>query len=241
MSRRSSEEESQRLGLPPAEGSIYERAVTHRSFAFEQSEPVLHNERLEFLGDAVLGALVAEFIFDRYADFSPGQMTRLRAAVVERPTLARLARRLGIGASIRLGKGEEASGGRDKPSLLADALEALIAALYLDKGLDETRSFVADHFEDLIAQKIEEGGGYDAKSSLQEFVMRRDGALPHYQIVTSGPEHHRSFKARVFVRDRLTGSGIGRTKKEAEQEAAREALAKILKETEQGDPDARAS
>jgi ribonuclease-3 len=197
--------------------------LTHRSFASDGEEHPVHNERLEFLGDAVLGTVVADILYTDYPHLSEGDMTRGRAAVVGMPGLAHIARELGIGAHLRLSKGEEATGGREKDSLLADTLEALVGALYLDKGMAATSAVVRDLFSDLIETAVAgEGGNF--KGLLQEEVVRRLAARPRYDVSSSGPEHDKRFTARVFVGGDLCGEGSGRSKKEAEQIAAAQAL-----------------
>jgi ribonuclease III len=212
--------------------------------------PIAHNERHEFLGDAILGAVVTDFIFTTYPDLAEGEMARLRASVVNTHALAELARELDLGGHIRLGKGEEASGGRDKASLLADTLEALIGALYLDRGIEVTTAVLIPMFASRIRDRVEAGGRYDAKTALQEVVVRDRGGFPAYRVASSGPDHDKHFTAHVYIDAELYGVGDGRSKKEAEQNAAREALARLEEEVadlqrttgrpERG-PDARAS
>lgn len=212
------------------EGDIYRTALTHRSFAFEQPVPIEHNERLEFLGDAILGAIVTNYIFTTYPSLAEGEMARLRASVVNTHALAELARELELGEHIRLGKGEESSGGRDKASLLADTFEALIGALYLDRGIQHTTEVLIPLFESRIRDRIEAGGRYDAKTALQEVVVRDRGGFPAYRVASSGPDHDKQFTAHVYVDAELYGVGDGRSKKEAEQNAAREALVRLEEE-----------
>lgn len=209
------------------DGEIYRTALTHRSFAFEQPEPIEHNERLEFLGDAILGAVVTDLIFTSYPSLSEGEMARLRASIVNTHALAEMARELELGNHIRLGKGEESSGGRDKPSLLADTFEALIGAIYLDRGIAHTTEALVPLFEERIRERIEAGGRYDAKTALQEVVVRDRGGFPAYRVASSGPDHDKHFTAHVYVDAELYGVGDGRSKKEAEQNAAREALGRL--------------
>lgn len=214
------------LGLPAQRGSTAELALTHRSFAFEEAEPVAHNERLEFLGDAVLETIVTDLIYRTYPDLAEGQMARMRAAVVNARALAGVARWLDLGAHLRLGKGEESSGGRDKESLLADTLEAVIGAAYLDIGIGA----LTDILRPLLAERLavaHRDGGHDAKGALQEVVARDDGRRPSYRTASSGPDHDKRFTAHVYVDDELLGSGAGRSKREAELNAAREALVGI--------------
>ena len=248
----------QALGVPDQGGSLYDLALTHRSFAFENGQTE-HNERLEFLGDAILGAIVTDLIYATYPDLSEGAMAPLRASVVNMLALAQIARDLEIGRHIRLGKGEEMGGGRDKDSLLADALEALIGAVYLESGIEAVREALVPIFRDRVAQAVAEGHRFDPKAALQERVVRAGHGLPSYRVTGSGPDHDKRFEAEVFVAGELMGAGRGRSKKEAEQSAARQALAQLEDEgrprpdshidegrprpdsNEGGAPDARAS
>jgi ribonuclease-3 len=207
-------------------GSIYELALTHRSYAFEAALPE-HNERLEFLGDAILGAIVTDLIFRSYPELAEGEMARLRASVVNTVALADIARSLGLGSHIRLGKGEESSGGRDKSSLLADTFEALVGAVYLDRGLDAVAETLVPIFSEQLREVVASGGGHDPKTALQELVVRMGNGRPSYRVASSGPDHAKSFSARVHVGEQLAGEGAGRSKKEAEQNAARDALLRL--------------
>lgn len=210
------------LGHRFARPELLAAALVHSSFAAE-SEGAGDNERLEFLGDAVLQLAVTEFLFERYPGLREGEMAKVRAACVNRAELAQVARRLGVGAYLRLGAGEEQSGGRDKDSVLADALEALLAAVYLDAGFEAARRVILAHWGPLIGTKAAEPGRRDYKTRLQE-VLAAGGRRPVYEVTGEGPDHARSFLARVVVDGRVAGSGRGRSKKEAEQEAARAAL-----------------
>jgi len=212
------------LGVPPGGGPLYDLAFTHRSYAYERPEPGPHNERLEFLGGAILGAIVTGLIFDRYPSLAEGEMARLRSSVVNTIALADLARSLGVGAHIRLGKGEEASGGRDKPSLLADTFEALVGAAWLDRGMEEVRRALEPVFERRLSAHLAAGERYDVKTALQEVAVRERKAMPHYRVSSSGPDHDKRFRADVLIDDEILGAGVGRSKKEAELNAAREAI-----------------
>jgi len=202
-------------------------ALTHRSYAFEQPDPVPHNERLEFLGDAILEAVVTDLIYNSYPDLAEGDMARLRSSVVNTGALAEVARSVDLGHHIRLGRGEEASGGRDKPSLLANAFEAVVGAVYLDRGLDTVRSSLEPIFGERLTRSLETGDRYDAKTALQEVVVHVTGGSPDYRVASEGPDHDKTFTADVYVDARLMGSGSGRSKKEAEYNAAREALGRV--------------
>jgi ribonuclease-3 len=221
------------LGLPAPEGSIYELALTHRSYAFEQTVPGPHNERLEFLGDAVLDLVVTDMIFRTRPEMAEGDLAKLRASVVEGRTLAALADEIGLGAHLRLGKGEEASGGRDKTSLLEDTFEALIGAVYMDRGLEYLKKVLVPVFSTLVDDSIATGSGYDAKTALQELVVHERGNRPTYRVASSGPDHDKTFVAHVYVTEELYGVGTGTSKKAAEQVAAREALDRLEQEAEE--------
>ena len=226
--------------MPAELGGTFELALTHRSFAFEQPDLVAHNERLEFLGDAILGAIVTDLIYKNHPEMTEGEMARLRASVVNTRALADLARTFGVGDHIRLGKGEDVSGGRDKDSLLADTFEALIGAVYLERGMDEVRSYLDPIFEDEIAGSLAAEHRYDSKTALQEVVVKQTSELPQYRVAASGPDHDRRYVADVYVSGELYGTGNGRSKKEAEQVAAREALVRLA-DLHKGQGDARAS
>jgi ribonuclease-3 len=223
-SRLSSIEE--RIGVPFGDPSLVDVALTHRSYAFEHGSP-RHNERLEFLGDAVLGLIVTDMIYAWYPDLSEGEMAKLRASTVNMAVLADAARELGIGAELYLGRGEELSGGREKSSILADAYEAVLGAVYLDQGMDAARSVVAASLAEHIREQVERGVVRDFKTSLQEHAVRQRGAIPEYRITASGPDHAKRFDAQVFLAGEMLGEGTGRSKKEAEQAAAKRALPKL--------------
>lgn len=232
--------------MPAGGGGTFDLALVHRSFAFEQPETVAHNERLEFLGDAILGAIVTDLIYRAHPDLTEGEMARLRSAVVNTHALAALATEHGVGDHIQLGKGEESSGGRAKPSLLADTFEAIIGAVYIERGLDELRAYLDPILEKEIAAALATEHRYDSKTALQEVVVRETSDLPVYRVASSGPDHDRRYSADVFVDGELYGTGNGRSKKEAEQIAAREALIRFSEQArepsdERGQSDARAS
>jgi len=212
------------------------RAVTHRSFAYENGG-LPTNERLEFLGDAVLGLIVTEELYLRYPDLPEGQLAKLRAAVVNSRALAGVARGLGVGEYLRLGRGEQGSGGRDKSSILADALEALIGALYLARGADAARAWVLGAFADLLDQAAKLGAGLDWKTSLQELAAGRALGVPEYDVAEAGPDHAKTFTAVAVVGGRRVGSGEGRSKKEAEQRAAEVAWTALSAGDDEADDD----
>jgi ribonuclease-3 len=206
-------------GLSPA---LLERALTHRSFAYEHGG-LPTNERLEFLGDAVLGLVVTDALYRGYPDLPEGHLAKLRAAVVNQRALAGVARGLRLGDFVRLGRGEEGTGGRDKASILADTLEAVIGAVYIERGLDEASALVHRLFDPVIASSARLGAGLDWKTSLQELTAASELGVPEYHVDESGPDHQKSFRAVVLVGGRGYGSGGGRSKKEAEQQAAERA------------------
>jgi len=203
-------------GLGP---ELLDRALTHRSYAYENGG-LPTNERLEFLGDAVLGLIVTDTLFRRYPDLPEGQLAKLRAAVVNMRALAGVARGLELGSYVRLGRGEEGTGGRDKSSILADTLEAVIGAVYFECGLGEAHSLVHRLFDPVISRSAGLGAGLDWKTSLQELTAQGFLGVPEYHVEESGPDHQKSFRASVRVGGRIYGSGTGRSKKEAEQQAA---------------------
>ena len=215
------------LGVPAERGPVYDLALTHRSFAFEQPEAIDHNERLEFLGDAILGAVVTDLIYAKFPDLAEGDLARLRASVVNTSALADIARSIGLGEHLKLGKGEEGSGGRDKASLLADSFEAVIGAVYLDRGMDAVAEVLRPLFDNALDAVVAGGMTFDAKTALQEAAVRVRGEVPTYRVASSGPDHDKRFSAHVFIAGDAYGSGTGRSKKEAEQNAAREALDRL--------------
>ena len=196
-----------------------ELAVTHRSFAYENGG-LPTNERMEFLGDSVLGLVVTESLYRRYPDVAEGHLAKMRAAIVNARALADVARALGLGALLRLGRGEEITGGRDKSSILADTLEAVIGAVYLEHGLGAAEAVVHRLFDPLVDHAATLGAGLDWKTSLQEFTSAGDLGAPEYSVDESGPDHAKVFRARVSFAGRVWGEGEGRSKKEAEQQAA---------------------
>lgn len=204
---------------------VLELALTHRSYAAEHDLDVSY-ERLEFLGDAVLQLAVTRHLYDTYGGLAEGELAKIRAAVVNRRTLAGIARKVGIGDMIRLGQGEEMSGGRDKDSILADVVEALLGAIYLDGGYEPAADFILEHWVPLIEERAAAPGRRDYKTRLQEMMAQR-GSMPRYELTESGPDHAKSFRARLWVDDELLGEGEGSSKKRAEQDAARNATKSI--------------
>jgi len=219
----------ERIGYQFSSPALLDEALTHRSFTNEQpgvTSP--HNERLEFLGDAVLTLVVSATIFAAYPGVSEGELTRIRAEVVNEQALAAIARRLELGPLLRLGRGEERSGGGDKDSLLANGLEALFGGVFLDGGFAAARPLVENLLAGAIVEAAGRKDGIDSKSRLQELVQARQGHAPSYHLAeVAGPDHQRVYVVTVAVDGVILGRGRGRTKKAAEQAAAREALAQL--------------
>ena len=205
---------------------LLERSVTHRSYSYENGG-VPTNERLEFLGDSVLGLVVTDTLYRIHPDLPEGQLAKLRAAVVNSRALAGIGRALGLGDHLLLGRGEESTGGRDKSSIVADTVEAVLGAVYLDQGLEVATELVHRLFDPLIAESAALGAGLDWKTSLQELCAARGLGVPEYVVDESGPDHQTTFRARVRVAEQLYGDGQGRSKKEAEQEAAATAYGEL--------------
>ena len=208
-----------RVGWQFRDPQLLERAMAHRSWCSENGNP--SNERLEFLGDAVLGLVVTAFIFREYPLLPEGDLAKLRASVVNAIVLAEVADDLDLGASLLLGKGEDATGGRRKSSILSDALEAVIGAVYLDGGWEPAERLVMRLVGERIAEYAEGPGGSDYKTRIQELAAREFEQLPVYRVVGDGPDHAKSFTAEVIIGGELRGSGVGRSKKLAEQAAAK--------------------
>ncbi len=210
------------LGHQFHDPELLHRALVHRSYTSEHPEEA-SNERLEFLGDAVLSLVVSDLLFSRYRHLVEGEMAKVRAATVNRDELAEVAAVIGLGEHLLLGRGEDASGGRQKGSILADTMEAILAALYLDGGIEAARRFIVARWADRVDDRSSEPGRRDYKTRVQEVLALR-GSRPVYLVEGEGPDHRRSFQARLRAEGRVMGVGEGRSKKEAEQEAARRAL-----------------
>jgi ribonuclease-3 len=220
----------QAIGYRFRDRGLLEHALTHTSRANEDvSGGVVDNESMEFLGDAVLGFVIADLLFRDFPEFDEGQKSKIKASLVSTTTLARQAKRLALGEDLLLGRGEEKTGGRRKQALLADTYEALIAAIYLDGGIDHAQAFIVREFGGLIEDVRRTGiGGQDYKSALQEQLQARDVSLPEYRVVgTEGPDHRKQFQVAVVVKGEALAEATGPSKKEAEQEAARLALEKL--------------
>ena len=205
---------------------MLDRALTHRSFAYENGG-LPTNERLEFLGVAVLGVVITDTLFRTHPDLSEGRLAKLRAAVVNARALAEVARTVGLGEHVKLGRGEESTGGRDKASILSDTVEAVIGAVYLSAGFEGASRVVHLLFDPLMESAARLGAGLDWKSSLQELSAEHALGVPEYVIEDEGPDHEKTFTAQVQVGDELYGHGTGRSKKEAEQQAAETAYRAI--------------
>lgn len=208
---------------------ILQRAMTHKSFSNENSSLALRdNERLEFLGDSVLSIIISTYIFDHFPDYPEGELAKMRSVIVSEPSLAFVARKLNLGKYILLGKGEELSGGRNRNSILADTMEALIAAIYLDKGIEEAGRFIIEQFEENII-KVEKGDYIqDYKTILQEIIQKDSINGPVYIVISEeGPDHNKLFTVQVKHEDQVLGTGKGYSKKEAEQNAAKAALERL--------------
>lgn len=211
------------------DNNILIRALTHSSFANEHKKMnIQYNERLEFLGDSVLNIIVSDYIYNKYPEHLEGDLTKLRATVVCEPVLANAAKKLELGKYLLLGKGEEATGGRERASILADAFEALIAAIYIDGGLSNARKFVLDSLSNYIEKAVKGQLFLDYKTQLQEIVQREGNDKINYIVVKEeGPDHNKTFHIEVNINEKIIGKGIGKNKKEAEQSAAKDALLKL--------------
>jgi ribonuclease-3 len=221
---------------------LLRRALTHRSYAYEHGG-LPHNERLEFLGDAVLGIVVTDTLFRAHPDLAEGKLAKLRASVVNMRALADVARGIGprgLGVYLRLGRGEETTGGRDKASILADTVEALLGAIYFQHGIDGATRVVHDLFDERMREVASSGAGLDWKTSLQELTAELGLGVPDYVMSSTGPDHEKTFTARARVAGELFAASVGRSKKEAEQAAAASAW-QDLTAREDGDADAEAS
>ncbi|MCU1693138.1 MAG: ribonuclease [Frankiales bacterium] len=208
----------------PLEPALLERALTHRSYAYEHGG-LPTNERLEFLGDAVLGLVVTDALYRNNPDLPEGQLAKLRAGVVNTRALADVARRLDLGRWLRLGRGEDTTGGRDKTTILADTMEALIGAVYVEHGIDGATTLVRALFDPLMAAASQHDGALDWKTALQELGAARGLGVPSYALEETGPDHAKHFTAEVALAGQVRGAGAGRSKKEAEQVAAQAACA----------------
>lgn len=206
------------------------RALTHRSFGNEQKMPhTEHNERYEYLGDAVLELAISHLLMESFPDHPEGELSKLRAAVVNEAQLAQLARAVNLGDYLYLGKGEEQTGGRDKPSLLADCFEAVLGAIYQDRGFTKAFAVVEQHYRAILRTAMQDGELLrDFKTKMQEEAQRRFRVTPRYRVARAlGPDHSKQFEVELLINDTVYGTGAGGSKKAAEQEAAHRALQKL--------------
>ncbi|TZE83632.1 ribonuclease III [Calorimonas adulescens] len=206
--------------------SLLKLALTHSSYANEQKEDG-SNERLEFLGDSVLSLVVSEYIYRQLPEIDEGSLSKLRALIVCEPALAKKARNIKLSSYLRLSHGEELSGGGKRASILADAFEALIGAIYLDGGIESVGSFIKRFVLDDFDEVYRGINGFDYKSRLQEYVQKNNYTISYIVINESGPDHDKTFDVQVTINEKIMGRGVGKTKKEAEQNSAKEALEKL--------------
>lgn len=223
---RTAEELANRLGLEDVDVDLLRQALKHPSFVREAGDPPsVSNQRLEFLGDTVLDLVLADRLWGEDEELAEGQLTKLKSSLVREGALARVGRRMGLGEFLLLGRGEEDSGGRDKPSIIADTVEAVIAAVYVSGGLERARGLVLDHFEEEVSAALEAGPADDAKTRLQELLQGYTKELPTYRsAVAGGPPHDPRFRSECRFRSEVIGEGTGRSKRQAEKMAAAAAL-----------------
>ena len=204
---------------------LLNKALTHKSYVNEKSETIKHNERFEFLGDSVLDLIVSDYMLDRYSDYAEGVLSKIRAAVVNEACLAELARKIDLGSYLQLGRGEDLSGGRNKPSLLANAFEAVAGAVYRDSDLESASKIFLPLLKNEIEIYKDSWQFRDYKSEFQEYTQNKMGCIPTYTVIReTGPDHDKRFEVVVSIKDENKGQGNGRSKKEAEQAAAKAAL-----------------
>lgn len=219
---------ARQAGIAISNPSLLRRALTHRSYLNEHPDALEDNERLEYLGDAALDFITAAWLYNRFPEMDEGDLTRLRSSLVRTEQLAAFARELGLGESLLLGRGEEASGGRNRSALLCDAFEAFIGALFLDSGLESVIKFMQPRLEAAAEIALEDESLIDPRSELQIWAQAAWGETPRYETLeTYGPDHERQFLIEVKVGDEVSGQGLGRSKQEAAQRAAADALSKI--------------
>jgi ribonuclease-3 len=211
------------LGVRFKNTALLEEALTHKSYAMEAGGKVPFNERLEFLGDSILSAVVAHYLFNKYPDVDEGRLSQLKSMLVSRPSLTLWGRDIGIGQFLRLSEGEHIAGGRDRNSIVGNAMEAVLGAMYLEAGFEPTRKFI-----DKLLSKRKRLVSADFKSRLQEWAQKKYKVPPDYRVRGSfGPDHAKTFEMEVLISNDVLGEGSGKSKKEAEQAAARDALRKI--------------
>ncbi|MDP2599591.1 MAG: ribonuclease III [Deltaproteobacteria bacterium] len=221
-----------KLGYVFKDKTLLKRALTHKSYTNElKISPLEHNERIEFLGDAVMELAVSHLLMHQYRSHPEGELSKLRAAIVNEGQLAELAGSISLGDFLYLGKGEDQTGGRQKPSLLSDAYEAVLGAIYLDRGFLKVFALVKKHFSALVEKVGAEGFAKDYKTRLQETVQGRFHTIPKYKMVKAeGPDHSKIFEINLYIQETLYGVGQGKSKKSAEQDAASQALERLLRE-----------
>lgn len=218
----------QKINYEFKDKTLLQEALTHSSWAHEGKNEKVSNERLEFLGDSVLSLVISEYLYKNRKDLEEGSLSKYRAEIVCEPSLARCARKIELGSFLRMGKGEEISGGRDRDSILADAMEALLAAVYLDGGLEAVRRVILDLFKEIIDEVLKGIIYRDYKTRLQEVVQSMEVGKITYELVEEiGPDHNKTFVTQVKIGDVVLGIGQGKSKKESEQAAAMEALSKL--------------
>ncbi len=222
------QEFAQRVGLTKMDSLLLKRALTHRSFLNEHPEAIEDNERLEFLGDAVLDFLVGAWLYHRFPEMAEGSLTRLRSAIVRTESLAEFALEIELNRAMRLGRGEAESGGRERPALLCATFEALIGAIYLDGDIFAVRNFLDPILESVAETVLENGHVFDPKSQLQEWAQARGGSAPTYRTISAiGPDHAKIFEIEVLLNGRSYGIGRGHSKQAAAKEAAKQALIEL--------------
>lgn len=219
----------QNIGIRFRDRSLLTRALSHSSYVYEKGMPyAAGNERLEFLGDSILGMVVSEHIFNTYPEHPEGKLSKIKSVVVSKKILARSANTLDLGAFVLLGRGEVLSGGRQRRSLLANVFEGLIGAIFLDQGMEVAKEFILKHLKEEVEPAALGQSIRDHKSELQEIAQRRSGQVPRYRVTdVVGPDHNRVFEVEVHVDNSIVGSGSGRSKKSAEQKAAEAALREL--------------
>ncbi len=217
------------LGYSFKQKALLNEAITHKSYAHEQDrKEILFNERMEFLGDSVLELIISEYLFSSYTEYTEADLSKIKSYTVQESTLAETSKKLNIGGYLFLGRGEELTGGREKPSLLANAFESILAAIYLDGGYEKAKDFVLRNLSDKIKEIPTNKTIFDFKTRLQEVAQAQFNSLPKYVTHNEeGPEHKKVFEVNVLIKNTLYGSGSGKTKKAAAQKAAEEALLKI--------------
>lgn len=219
----------EKLGYAFSNLKLLNKALTHKSYVNEKNETIKHNERFEFLGDSVLDILVSDYLVEEYADYAEGTLSKIRAAVVNESCLAGLARKIDLGNYLLLGKGENLSGGREKASILANAFEAVAGAIFKDGGLESATNVFLPLLKIEIAVFADTVSFRDFKSDLQEYTQNRLVCTPSYKVVNeTGPDHAKEFEVAVRIKNKVTGTGFGKNKKEAEQAAAKMALENII-------------